>query len=213
VKLVSNCQNRKGGRFRRTEPALNGHGARGSVRQLLSRSTPADLTLPIHPSTRLGEGVRIYHPELVNIYGATIGDHTRIGPFVEIQGGAIVGARCKIQSHVFIPDGVIIEDGVFIGHGVMFTNDFWPRAVDERGQIIDTDWTLSPTLVKRHAVIGSGVTLLPVTIGQASFVGAGSVVTHDVPEYAIVVGNPARTLGDVRERRRRNDMARTETGE
>jgi acetyltransferase-like isoleucine patch superfamily enzyme len=172
--------------------------------------TKWDDALPIHPSTRLGEGVQIYHPELVNIYGATIGDHTRIGPFVEIQGGAIVGARCKIQSHVFIPDGVIIEDGVFIGHGVMFTNDFWPRAVDELGRIID-DWTLSPTLVRRHAVIGSGVTLLPVTIGEASLVGAGSVVTHDVPDYAIVAGNPARTVGDVRARRRRNDMAGTET--
>jgi acetyltransferase-like isoleucine patch superfamily enzyme len=95
----------------------------------------------------------------------------------------------------------------------MFTNDFWPRAVDELGQIIDADWTLSPTLVKRHAVIGSGVTLLPVTVGEASLVGAGSVVTHDVPDYAIVVGNPARTLGDVRERRPRNDIARTETRE
>ncbi len=169
--------------------------------------------MPIHPSTRLGEGVRIYHPELVNIYGATIGDQTRIGPFVEIQGRAIVGARCKIQSHVFIPDGVIIEDEVFVGHGVMFTNDFWPRAVDEQGQMIDADWTLSPTLVKRRAVIGSGVTLLPVTIGQASLVGAGSVVTRDVPDYAVVTGNPARTVGDVRERRLRNDMARTETWE
>ncbi len=178
-----------------------------------ARSGKWDDALPIHPSTRLGEGVRIYHPELVNIYGATIGDHTRIGPFVEIQRGAIVGALCKIQSHVFIPDGVIIEDEVFIGHGVIFTNDFWPRAVDEEGQIIDADWTLSPTLVKRRAVIGSGVTVLPVTIGEACFVGAGSVVTRDVPDYAVVIGNPARTLGDVRDRRPRNNRARTETRE
>lgn len=178
-----------------------------------ARSGKWDDALPIHPSTRLGEGVRIYHPELVNIYGATIGDHTRIGPFVEIQRGAIVGARCKIQSHVFIPDGVVIEDEVFVGHGVMFTNDFWPRAVDEEGQMIDADWTLSPTLIKRRAVIGSGVTVLAVTIGQASLVGAGSVVTRDVPDYAIVIGNPARTVGDVRDRRPGRSTAGTETQE
>jgi UDP-2-acetamido-3-amino-2,3-dideoxy-glucuronate N-acetyltransferase len=166
--------------------------------------------VPVDPSTQVGQGVRIYYPQLVNIYGAAVGDDTRIGPFVEIQRGAIIGARCKIQSHVFIPEGVVIEDEVFIGHGVMFTNDFWPRAVDEQRRMIDADWTLSPTLVKRCAAIGSGVTLLPVTVGEASLVGAGSVVTRDVPDYAIVAGNPAQVVGDIRDRRPRKDMARTE---
>jgi UDP-2-acetamido-3-amino-2,3-dideoxy-glucuronate N-acetyltransferase len=169
--------------------------------------------VPVDSSTQVGQGVRIYYPQLVNIYGAAIGEDTRVGPFVEIQRGAIIGARCKIQSHVFIPEGVIIEDEVFIGHGVMFTNDFWPRAVDEQGRMIDTDWTLSPTLVKRSAAIGSGVTLLPVTVGQASLVGVGSVVTRDVPDYAIVAGNPARVVGDIRDRRPRKNTARTEAPE
>jgi UDP-2-acetamido-3-amino-2,3-dideoxy-glucuronate N-acetyltransferase len=157
--------------------------------------------VPVDPSTRIGRGVRIYCPQLVNIYGAVIGEDTRIGPFVEIQRGAVVGARCKIQSHAFIPEGVVIQDEVFIGHGVIFTNDLWPRAVDKSGHIIDTEWTLVPTLVKRRAAIGSGVTLLPVIVGEASLIGAGAVVTRDVPDYAIVVGNPARVIGDIRERR------------
>jgi UDP-2-acetamido-3-amino-2,3-dideoxy-glucuronate N-acetyltransferase len=146
--------------------------------------------------------VRIFRPELVNIYGAVIGDETRIGPFVEIQAGAVIGARCKIQSHSFIPEGVTLEDEVFIGHGVMFTNDIWPRSVDDTGRLIGADgWTLSSTRVKRGAVIGSGAILLPVTIGEGAFVGAGSVVTSDVMDHALVVGNPARMIGDVRERR------------
>jgi UDP-2-acetamido-3-amino-2,3-dideoxy-glucuronate N-acetyltransferase len=156
--------------------------------------------VPVDSTTQIGVGVRIYYPELVNIYGAVIGANTRVGPFVEIQRGVIIGARCKIQSHVFIPEGVVIQDEVFVGHGVMFTNDFWPRAVDRKGVMIDADWTLSQTLVRRGAAIGSGVTLLPVTIGGSSLIGAGSVVTHDVPNYAIVAGNPARIVGDVRER-------------
>src|SRR4051812_27106092 len=99
--------------------------------------------MPVDASTKLGKNVRIFRPELVNIYGAEIGDDTRIGPFVEIQRGAVIGARCKIQSHAFIPEGVTIEDGVFVGHGVMFTNDLWPRAVDEQNQLIDDDgWVL-----------------------------------------------------------------------
>jgi UDP-2-acetamido-3-amino-2,3-dideoxy-glucuronate N-acetyltransferase len=169
--------------------------------------------MPVDPSAQISRGVRIYYPELVNIYGAVIGENTRVGPFSEIQRGAVIGARCKIQSHVFIPEGVVIEDEVFIGHGVIFTNDFWPRAIDEQGRMIDADWTLSPTLVKRRAAIGSGVTLLPVTIGQASMVGAGSVITRDVPDYAIVAGNPARIVGDIRERGPRNDTVHKETGE
>jgi acetyltransferase-like isoleucine patch superfamily enzyme len=158
--------------------------------------------LPVDSSTKLGRDVRIFRPELVNIYGAVIGDETRIGPFVEIQRGAVIGARCKIQSHSFIPEGVTLEEEVFIGHGVMFTNDIWPRAVDDSGQMIGADgWTLSLTLVKRGAVIGSGAILLPVTVGTGAFIAAGSVVTRDVADHALVVGNPGRVIGDVRERK------------
>src|ERR1044072_6588463 len=159
--------------------------------------------MPVHPNTKLGRDVRIYCPDLVNIYGAEIGDETRIGPFVEIQAGAVVGARCKIQSHTFIPDGVTIEDEVFVGHGVMFTNDLWPRAVDEFGHMISADgWTLSRTLIKPRADIGSGVTLLPVLVGIEALIGGGAVVTREVPDYAVVAGNPACVIGDTRERRR-----------
>src|SRR4051794_35089808 len=111
--------------------------------------------MPIDATTQLGRDVRIFRPELVNIYGAVIGDETRVGPFVEIQRGAVIGARCKIQSHAFICEGVTIEDEVFVGHAVVFTNDIWPRAVDDDGKIITDDWTLSRTLVKQGAVIGS----------------------------------------------------------
>jgi acetyltransferase-like isoleucine patch superfamily enzyme len=159
--------------------------------------------MPIDASTKLGRDVRIFRPELVNIYGAVIGDESRIGPFVEIQRGAVIGARCKIQSHSFLCEGVTIEDDVFIGHNVVFTNDIWPRAVDEDGQIVTDDWTLSLTRVKRRAVICSSVVLLPVTVGEGAFVGAGAVVTRDVPDYALAFGNPARVIGDVRERRSR----------
>lgn len=158
--------------------------------------------MAIHPSTKLGRDVKIFSADLVNIYGAVIGDETRIGPFVEIQAGAVIGARCKIQSHSFIPEGVTIEDEVFVGHGVMFTNDLWPRAVDDTGEMIGADgWTLSRTLVRRRASIGSGVVLLPVTIGESAVIGAGAVVTRNVPPYAIVVGSPGRVVGDVRARR------------
>jgi UDP-2-acetamido-3-amino-2,3-dideoxy-glucuronate N-acetyltransferase len=159
--------------------------------------------MPVAALTSLGRDVRIYHPELVNIYAAMIGDETRIGPFVEIQGGVIIGARCKIQSHVFIPEGVTLEDGVFIGHGVMFTNDRWPRAINDDDEMIAPDeWVLIPTLVKRRAVVGSGAVLLPVVVGEGSLIGAGAVVTRDVEDYAIVAGNPARIIGDVRQRKR-----------
>lgn len=158
--------------------------------------------MPIDTATRLGKDVRIFKPDLVNIYGASIGDETRIGPFVEIQRGAVIGARCKIQSHVFIPDGVTIEDEVFVGHGVMFTNDLWPAATTASGEMAgEADWTLARTLVRNRASIGSGVTLLPVTIGEGALVAAGAVVTRDVPDHAIVAGNPARVVGDVRKRK------------
>jgi acetyltransferase-like isoleucine patch superfamily enzyme len=158
--------------------------------------------MPISDTTVLGEGVRIFRPDLVNIYGCTIGDGTTIGPFVEIQRGAVIGARCKISSHSFICDGVTIDDEVFIGHGVMFTNDLWPRATNADGSPKGaSDWTLTPTRVKRRAALGSNATILAgVVIGEAAMVGAGAVVAHDVPDHAIVTGNPARIIGDVRDR-------------
>ena len=150
----------------------------------------------------MGRDVKVFNIDFVNIYGAIIGDGTRIGPFVEIQTGAVIGARCKIQSHSFIPTGVTIEDEVFVGHGVMFTNDVWPRAVDNAGVMTGADgWTLSRTLVRQRAVIGSGVTLLPVEVGMGALIGAGAVVTRDVPAFAIVVGNPCRIVGDIRDKR------------
>lgn len=154
--------------------------------------------MPIDTSAVLGDGVKITHPDLVNIYGCRIGDETRIGPFVEVQRGAIVGARCKIQSHCFICDGVTIEDEVFVGHGVMFTNDRLPRATGDDGRLLGADdWKMDATVVGRGASIGSGAVILPVRIGRGAMVGAGSVVTRDVPDYAIVAGNPARRIGTV----------------
>ena len=157
--------------------------------------------MPIDSTTQLGHGVCVFRPELVNIYGAVIGHETRIGPFVEIQRGAVIGSRCKIQSHTFIPEGVTVEDEVFVGHGVMFTNDRWPRAVDAEGSMIgEGGWSCSPTLVKRRAVIGSGAVLLPIVVGESAFIGAGAVVTKDIPDHAIAFGNPARIVGDIRDR-------------
>jgi UDP-2-acetamido-3-amino-2,3-dideoxy-glucuronate N-acetyltransferase len=157
--------------------------------------------MPVHPSTVLGAGVRISHPELVNLYGCELGSETQVGPFVEIQIGAIIGARCKIQSHSFICEGVKIEDEVFVGHGVMFTNDLWPRAADDSGKPLGrSGWQLSPTVVHRRASIGSNATILPIEIGEGALVAAGAVVTRDVPAFAIVAGNPARVIGDVRQR-------------
>jgi acetyltransferase-like isoleucine patch superfamily enzyme len=157
--------------------------------------------MPVHSSAILGRNVRIHLPELVNLYGCSIGDDTRIGPFVEVQVGAVVGARCKLQSHCFICEGVTLEDEVFVGHGVMFTNDLWPRATDDLGNMIDSDWTLRRTLVRRSAAIGSGATILPVTIGERAMIAAGAVVTRDVADHMIVAGNPARVVGDMRTRR------------
>lgn len=158
--------------------------------------------MPVHPSAILSTGVRVLFPDLVNIYGCEIGAETLVGPFVEIQVGAVIGARCKIQSHSFICEGVKIEDEVFIGHGVMFTNDLWPRAADDSGRPLGrSDWHLSPTLVHHRASIGSNATILPIEIGEGALVAAGAVVTRDVPAFAVVAGNPARVIGDVRERR------------
>jgi UDP-2-acetamido-3-amino-2,3-dideoxy-glucuronate N-acetyltransferase len=162
--------------------------------------------MPIASDVSLGKDVRIFQPELVNLYGCTIAAETKIGAFVEIQKKASVGARCKISSHTFICEGVTIEDEVFVGHGVMFTNDPYPRAVNDGGTPqTESDWTVVPTRVKRRASIGSNATIMAgVTIGEAALVGAGAVVTSDVADYAIVAGVPARVIGDVRERSARS---------
>lgn len=158
--------------------------------------------MPITESVRLGANVKIFHPDQVNLYGCTVGDDTKIGSFVEIQKGASIGARCKISSHTFICEGVHIEDEVFVGHGVMFTNDRFPRAANADGSLqTEADWKLETTLVKRGASIGTHATITPgVTVGQGSLVAAGAVVTRDVPDYAIVAGVPARVVGDMRKR-------------
>jgi UDP-2-acetamido-3-amino-2,3-dideoxy-glucuronate N-acetyltransferase len=157
--------------------------------------------MPVNDDVKLGKNVKIFHPQLVNLYSCTIGDDTKIGTFVEIQKNVIVGSRCKISSHSFLCEGVILEDEVFIGHGVMFTNDLYPRAANEDGSLkTDADWDVTKTQVKRCGSIGSNATILPgVTIGEKAVVGAGAVVTCDVPDYAIVVGVPARIIGDVRD--------------
>jgi acetyltransferase-like isoleucine patch superfamily enzyme len=141
-----------------------------------------------------GEGVIVQ--AFANLYGCSIGDGSRIGPFVEIQKGAVVGARCKISSHSFVCEGVELGDEVFVGHAVVFTNDRYPRAVTEEGALQrDGDWTLERTTVRSRASIGSGAIILcGLTIGEDAIVGAGAVVTHDVPNRAVVAGSPARVL-------------------
>ncbi|MCC6616419.1 MAG: N-acetyltransferase [Anaerolineae bacterium] len=158
--------------------------------------------MPVAQNVKLGEGVRIFQPDLVNMYGCTLGDKTTVGPFVEIQAGVEIGKNCKIQSHSFLCDGVIIEDEVFVGHGVMFTNDLFPRSTNPDGSIQSAaDWTLVKTVIKRRASIGSNATIVAgITVGENALIGAGAVVTKDVPDYAIVVGVPARVVGDVRDR-------------
>ncbi len=151
----------------------------------------------IAPDVHLGRDVKVY--AFVNLYGCQIGDESKIGTFVEIQKGAKIGKRVKISSHSFICEGVTIEDEVFVGHGVMFINDKYPRSATEEGNLkTESDWVCTPTLVKKGASIGSNATILcGVTIGENAIIGAGSVVTHDVPANVIVVGNPARFLRDL----------------
>ncbi len=148
----------------------------------------------ITDDVKLGKNVKVY--DFVNLYGCEIGDNTKIGTFVEIQKNAKVGANVKVSTHTFICEGVTIEDDVFIGHGVTFINDKYPSATAESGQLqTEEDWVVVPTLVQRGASIGSGATILcGVTIGENAIVGAGSVVTKDVPPNTVVAGNPARVL-------------------
>jgi acetyltransferase-like isoleucine patch superfamily enzyme len=158
--------------------------------------------MPVSDTVVREEGVQVFQPALVNLYGCRIGAGTRIGAFVEIQKNARIGQRCKISSHSFVCEGVRIDEEVFIGHGVMFTNDTYPRATNEQGQLqTEADWKVEPTHVKRRASIGSNATIRSgVTIGEGALVGAGAVVVADVPDHAIVAGVPARVMGDMRMR-------------
>lgn len=158
--------------------------------------------MPIAKSVSLGKDVSIFQPDLVNMYGCTVGDETKIGPFVEIQKNANIGMRCKISSHTFVCEGVNIEDEVFVGHGVMFINDRFPRATNADGTLqTEEDWNVENTTIRRSASIGSNATIVAgVTVGIGALVGAGAVVTKDVADYAIVAGVPARVIGDVRQK-------------
>ena len=150
--------------------------------------------MSIAADVRLGKDVKL--SKFINLYGCSIGDYTKIGPFVEVQKNASIGKNCKISSHTFVCEGVTIEDDVFVGHGVTFVNDKYPRATNGNGGLqSEADWKVVPTLVRKGASIGSGATILcNVTIGEKAIVGSGSVVTKDVPSYTIVAGNPAKII-------------------
>jgi acetyltransferase-like isoleucine patch superfamily enzyme len=155
----------------------------------------------ISDDVRLGKGVKF--SKFINLYGCSIGDNTKIGAFVEVQKKAFIGANCKISSHTFICEGVTIEDNVFVGHGVMFINDSYPRATTNGQLQTEADWSVEPTVVKEGASLGSNCTILSnITIGRNAIVGAGSVVTKDVPANAIAAGNPARIVRKIEGRRR-----------
>jgi acetyltransferase-like isoleucine patch superfamily enzyme len=162
----------------------------------MRRSKPPaqQLYQQIAPDVKLGRGVRVFG--FVNLYGCEIGDDVKIGTFVEIQKGAKIGNRCKISSHSFVCEGVTLEDEVFVGHNVTFINDRYPRATTTDGRLqTEADWNCAPTLVKKGASIGSSATLLcGITVGECAIVGAGSVVTKDVPAHSVVAGNPAKVL-------------------
>jgi acetyltransferase-like isoleucine patch superfamily enzyme len=148
----------------------------------------------IAPNVKLGENVQVN--DFINLYGCTIGDNTKIGPFVEIQKNAFIGKNCKISSHTFICEGVTIEDDVFVGHGVMFINDRFPRSTSNNGDLqTEEDWEVIPTIIRKAASIGSNATIMcGITIGAGAVIGAGSVVIKDVPDNTIVAGNPAKIL-------------------
>ena len=160
--------------------------------------------MPISKDVKLGKNVKIFHEQLVNLYGCSIGDDTKIGAFVEIQANVKIGSRCKISSHSFICEGVTIEDEAFIGHGVMFINDIYPRSTNVNGTMQSgDDWNLKTTTIKCRASIGSNATIMGgVMIGENAIVGAGAVVVHDVPAQKIAAGVPAKVIGDVPEKKK-----------
>lgn len=162
--------------------------------------------LAIADDVKMGANVRL--SKFINLYGCSIGDNSKIGAFVEIQKNAFIGNNCKISSHTFICEGVVVEDDVFIGHNVTFINDIYPRATNSEGQLqSEADWVCGKTFIKRGASIGSSATLLcGITVGEHAIVGAGSVVTKDVPPYTIVAGNPARIMRTV-EKESRDESA------
>ena len=159
--------------------------------------------MPISPSCKISKSVIIHHKDLVNLYGCSIDDETKIGAFVEIQKNAIIGKKCKISSHSFVCEGVSIEDRVFVGHGVMFINDIYPQAANEYGDLhSEDDWQIIETFVREGASIGSNSTIMAgITIGKNALIGAGAVVIKDVPDFSIVAGVPAKAIGDVRKER------------